>query len=449
MVPRFLKDDEQRKRSLFCWMSIGILLISCLFLLQTIGNGQSKLFSHHSPFGQSLEKSSTNPKTNPTPDGCTGGRRIALHEEPFPLPPTSAYRRSCLHYRTENKTLPTEELPPLRDPDHFVDRLLGTFHNRRVVLLGDSLMRQWFETLSHRLGMEQSWFESSSKPQRLVQAEAFGIQFLAMHKPPEGMNEAEGYSIASTPRKEEVEMGAGLPTRFRSASSRSPCDEENNNEDPILLNTTLEYFHMDVLFLKNQGLSSVPPVALFEFLFKKSDVVVVNVGLHYGKGGDFGFLQDIQIFMHACSQVRDKLNQELFSDSSSKDGGRQTSSTEQKMCVYREVFPQHFIPARNEPTYPAFPDNFEFNISRMSTETCGPFDRNVNPLLFRKSPPLLDEMARSYNIPVVKVQDMLKDAWQWHKGASDCTHFCQDNELWDLIHDELIEHIMRSSITAE
>lgn len=354
-----------------------------------------------------------------------------------------AYRPSCREHRV-NHTLPSpDSLPKLEDPEHFMDHLLETFHDRRVVFLGDSLSRQWYETLSCRLGLDQMWFQAemeeyeSSLPPRLIRArDEYGLHFLDMHIPPSDMKSALGYSIADRSSSSPAADGT---TSSMTRLSCSQEGEEHQQQHNVPFQSTLEYFHLDQLTYYDGELAllqNVSTPSLFEFLFSESDVIVFNLGVHYG--ADFSLIPDVQSLMKFCARARDRIN------SNSDAQASNTHRHRKKVCVYREILPQHFqyIERNDTDGSPVkFPPNFQFNRTFVDPESCGPFDRNVNPFLFRNTPRVFAEMARSYDIPVVEVQELLRDAWEWHKGPPDCTHFCQDPELWDLVHERLVAEL--------
>jgi len=81
--------------------------------------------------------------------------------QPQSCPNRNAYKPSCkisaLHQAIHDEG--HLSLPKLKDPSHFLADLASFFHGKRIALVGDSLTRQWFETLSCRLGLKQTWFK--------------------------------------------------------------------------------------------------------------------------------------------------------------------------------------------------------------------------------------------------------------------------------------------------
>ena len=65
-----------------------------------------------------------------------------------------------------------------------------------------------------------------------------------------------------------------------------------------------------------------------------------------------------------------------------------------------------------------------------------------NALNFYKIKKLYD-LSKEYDVPIVHLESELIDGWRWHlyhtaAGLWDCSHFCQDNEVWDIFHHGLV-----------
>jgi hypothetical protein len=101
-----------------------------------------------------------------------------------------------------------------------------------------------------------------------------------------------------------------------------------------------------------------------------------------------------------------------------------------KGCFFfRETFPQHFA-LMNQTIYSG-----EFN-DEVVSDRCGPIIGNH----FGNSN--VDEFGHLFNVPLVRVENNFRNAWKWHifgNTRMDCTHFCQDIEVWDLVHNSLLE----------
>ena len=70
------------------------------------------------------------------------------------------------------------------------NRILQKFHGKKIALVGDSLTRQWFETLSCFLELSQPhWYP-------VLPSHLKKTKLKPMHSPPRGMKRASGYSHA-------------------------------------------------------------------------------------------------------------------------------------------------------------------------------------------------------------------------------------------------------------
>lgn len=304
-------------------------------------------------------------------------------------PYNSGYRESCGEQANISPFLPKLE------EEKFVSSLLSFFHGKRVALIGDSLTRQWYEMLSCRLGMDIRFFSLDQPlPSRLLEAQKAGVQIAPLHVPPQYMVEnnkvAHGYATSSV-----------------SLDTDTPVDCQT-------LESTLEFYHQDTL-PKNGG--------LLDFIADRADVVVTNVGLHY----KIDECDD-------CPQYKEDLEKVFQTCSTINLSGR-------AKCMFLETTPQHFQFEGDPNSSGYFTVTSEDGTEKTRKKQCGPIDYKESPS--HKANMMADGLSKKYQVPIVHVESILRDAWRWHvhlnsEGFTDCTHFCQDNEVWDIFHSALI-----------
>ena len=320
-------------------------------------------------------------------------------------PDANAYRNSC---KSKARTIrsPRGGLPPLQDPDHFIPHLLHLFNNRRVALVGDSISRQWYETLSCRLGMKPKWyplqairrndkFRFHRLPQRLRDAEQLhNISFVDMANVPKEYKEigtVHGYSHAGSPKSRDS-------TAIHNKSGGGPSCQ--------FLNATLDYYHMNRL-----GESGTDTRKVFEFITNSSDIVIMNIGAHYSEKLDV-LDSHLETVMKLCGEYNTNAKRERNSH---------------KKCFYRETLPAHFQ-FQSKPCGEYLLDHGDEKkrCGPMKSRIASPFNEHVR------------KYGKAYGVPIVD-GSMLMDAWRWHfSDIHDCRHFCQDNEVWDLLHESLL-----------
>lgn len=154
---------------------------------------------------------------------------------------------------------------------------------------------------------------------------------------------------------------------------------------------------------------------ILEFVANHSDILVVNIGLHY--------------------PGKDKLEPDL------RDTMEQCGALEN--CYFRETFPQHFSHV-NKTRYSG-----EYKGNGIRHDRCGPIVGH------HYGNAHVDKFGHLFDVPIVRVEDKLRDAWKWHlwKGGNshqmmDCTHYCQDNRVWDLVHSSLLEAVRSLNTTS-
>ena len=349
-------------------------------------------------------------------DNRTGHRHLECP------PPVSAHKPSC-----RGDVLATAGadagLPPLARPGaDLVPRLLDFFHGRRVAVLGDSLARQWFETLACRLGRNVTWYPRRQRaPPALRAAEdGYGASFPPLHDTPRGYGR-DGVCGYGSSHASVVDDGPLCRT----------------------LNTTLDYFHVDVFDNETHARR------IFDFVAASYDAFVFNIGAHYRKNLVL-YNTHAREIMQLCG---------AFNAETKARSGR-------RRCYFRETLPGHFhrqstcgeYATREDPWLCGEHDYTSRRQDNTATKAgkktnarkekrkkrkaekhmdpnmrCGPVQTNLTSTFNV----IARHHAVSYGVPLVNAS-ALKDAWRWHPN-NDCRHFCQDNEVWDLLHESLFD----------
>jgi hypothetical protein len=283
--------------------------------------------------------------------------------------------------------------------DDLLVKLRSIFHRRRVVLVGDSLMRQWFETLSCRLGMPSTWFElnglrgntdPSKRLERIVNTS--GIVIAPLKSPPAGLANSSGYSIAST-----------------------EISSLDNTTDFCGFETKIEYVRYDVTRpghkISNLWNALMMPHGPDDAIYEKETLLILNLGIHYTKKSRESYTKDLNKVLEAC-------------------GVMNRIEPAKVRCLFRDITPQHHLiksPAEK------FPVDWQFNRKDLG-QGCSPFDEFQNKVIFPNHTDWY-RMAESHGVPVIKIMDnpIWIDAWNYHED-NDCTHYCQDSMLWDVLH---------------
>lgn len=298
-------------------------------------------------------------------------------------PDVNAYHKSCRQKAISSNFPPPQELA---DPQNFVPRLLNFFQGKKVALVGDSLTRQWFETLSCRLGMDPTWYPKNKIPARLKKwAVSDGILFKPMNAAPRNYRKyGKVYGYArSLPSRKILPKKPNMPCRrFKSS---------------------LEYYHIGT-FSEEDSIIAKTINAIAE----NSDVIIVNIGAHYRADNDSEDLLDIHLkeVMNTCGEIN------MNSD---------------KQCFFRETLPAHFQ-FKSKPCG-------EYIDSSEENKKCGPIKKGSSPSPMNRN---IAKYGEIYNVPIVNAS-VLKDFWRWHNNDHDCRHFCEDNEVWDLLHESLLQ----------
>jgi len=171
------------------------------------------------------------------------------------------------------------------------------------------------------------------------------------------------------------------------------------------LQSTIEYIRKDKFAL---DILKFP--AFLQALLSQADVVIFNFGVHYTN--EKLYRQHLDIAFSSCGEINNNRNL--------------------KSCFFRENFPQHFQPKNGT----AFKENFVFHWDDIKRGKCGPFQEGIHPQIFWSKA----ELQRKYpNVPIIPTLEALRSAWNWHPKGPDCTHFCQDSVLWDIVHLGLIK----------
>jgi len=274
----------------------------------------------------------------------------------------------------------------------FLPDLLSLFGSHKVALVGDSLTVQHFETLSKRLNWRSHWFAHGSTPPRILRArQHYHLEFSDF------IPGQVGYLVATPPA--------------------TPANANRNCAQ-------LEYFKIrDLQRTKNV-------TQLLEFLLEESDIVIFNLGVHYRERKLYQW--DMQQLFQACGVV----NQQNQNQS-------QNIYNKNKYCLFREALPQHTQP--NKKNFDMFPTNWRYNRSD-TVRGCGVFQPTVNSIIFQ-SRDWLTKLSETHGVPVIRVMDEFVEAHRWHSdGIGDCTHYCQDNMLWDIFHKKVVDVIMQVTL---
>ena len=270
--------------------------------------------------------------------------------------------------------------------------LLSFFGSHNVALVGDSLTVQHFETLVQRLQWRSQCFAHGSTPPRILRArQQYRLEFSDF------VFGKVGY-LAATPKS-------------------TPINAQRNNC------TQLEFF-------KLQNLQKTKNVTqLLEFLFEESDIVIFNVGVHYRRNNSYK--SDMQQIFQACGVVNQNQNT--------------NNNTNNKHCFFRETLPQHTQP--NKKKFDVFPANWKYNDAD-TEHGCGGFQPTVHSIVFQ-SRDWLTNLSETHGVPVIRVMDEFVEAHRWHSdGKGDCTHYCQDNMVWDIFHRKVLDVIMQVALLA-
>lgn len=318
--------------------------------------------------------------------------------QPQRCPDKYAYKPSCKIFAM-HQAIQEEghlELPKIKDPSNFVGDLITFFHGKRIALVGDSLTRQWFETLSCRLGLNQTWFRKTETLKKLPPHLALAknknnVTFTNVNNGPRHMKSGHylGYATSSNQFSSTSKLG-----RFQDSSACQP------------FYTNIEYYHLELLQEKTSDTKS-----LVEFISNVSDVMIFNIGAHYADKKQIRNLdRDLQTLLEIC--------------------GTYNTNTSISRCFFRETLPAHFQ-FKDKPC-----GEYDFEDKAIA---CGPTD----PILHSPFNQNLDVYGKRFNVPIVKAS-ILQPAWRWHGHIPsghkpDCRHYCQDNLVWDLLHESLLQ----------
>ncbi|GFH44473.1 hypothetical protein CTEN210_00947 [Chaetoceros tenuissimus] len=290
-------------------------------------------------------------------------------------------------------------LPKLKDPSNFLADLVTFFHGKRISLFGDSLTRQWFETLSCRLGLKQTWVKTMEKsdalpPHLILAKNKYNVTFSNVHIGPRHMK--SGHYL-------------GYVTSANQFSSTSKLDKLQDGSACQPFFTSIEYYHVDLLKEQTSDTKN-----LVKFISNVSDIMIFNIGAHYADEKQLHNLDsDLQTLLEFC-------------------GSYNTDATSR--CFFRETLPAHFQ-FKDKPCG-------EYNFEEKAI-ACGPTDPNLmSP--FNEN---LDAYGNKFNVPIIKAS-MLQPAWRWHGHTQsghkpDCRHYCQDDLVWDLLHESLLTTVNR------
>mmetsp|Transcript_1072 Transcript_1072/g.1163 ORF Transcript_1072/g.1163 Transcript_1072/m.1163 type:complete len:423 (+) Transcript_1072:287-1555(+) len=323
---------------------------------------------------------------NVLPENSAGGIGGAMGTLPFR--PNCAAR--ALQDTAEEQQPNNTKVACVNETQLLLSDLLSLFGSHKVALVGDSLTCQHFETLSKRLNWTSHyWFTHGPTPPRILRArQQYHMEFLGFEP------DKVGY-LAATP------------------TPATPADTNSRNC------TQLEYFKLrDLQRTKNV-------TQLLEFLLEESDIVIFNLGVHYRHSTSYQW--DMTQLFQACGVVNQNQNQ----------------NTNNKYCFFRETLPQHTQPDKRK--FDVFPTNWTYNDAD-TVHGCGVFQPTVNSIVFQ-SRDWLTTLSETHGVPVIRVMDEFVEAHRWHSnGISDCTHYCQDDMLWDIFHRKVLDIIMQVAL---
>ena len=162
----------------------------------------------------------------------------------------------CMHTHTP----PTCAGRPLRVRDTNIPRF-QLLENKTIILIGDSLTREWFETLSCALNSTAMWFPEWTTESRVLDA-IRDAHLISMHNSPVHQVATLGYA-----------------------------------ESVTKTNVTLIYYHCDTYI--NGTIAHAT---------KRADIVVANIGVHYVLGSQIAayeqYLTDLDRTFKALSDCR-------------------------------------------------------------------------------------------------------------------------------------------------
>lgn len=272
-------------------------------------------------------------------------------------------------------------LPGLIDASNFIPRLLQFFHGKRVAIVGDSVSRQWYESLSCRLGMNPVWFRKGDVPQFLGDwYNSSDIILRPMNNSPRNHRHHKVYGYASSTSKEKK--------------------NEHENHHCKRFWSRLEYYHVNDFHEAKNSISKT-----LNAISDRNDITIINIGAHYAFKMDV-FEEHVQEVMKVCGELNNNGNG--------------------KRCYFRETLPAHF----QDKSMPCGEFTEALKQIRPKERKCGPIT-GTSPMNAN-----LTNYASEYNVTIID-GTVLNNAWNWHR-TSDCRHYCQDNEVWDLIHESLL-----------
>ena len=305
-------------------------------------------------------------------------------------PYDKSYKRSC-----KSKANKPPYLPKV-DEDKLLKDLVSLLHGKRIALIGDSLTRQWFEMLSCRLGLALHFFDTHKPlPIRLQQAKEYGTEIVDLHVPPESFTEkgkhARGYAVSKVDSN-----------NYRNNNCRTP-------------DIVLEYYHHDSV---DFNINSV-----LDFAAEYADLVVINLGFHNQINGC------VVPKLYDCPDYQKQI-EDIFQRCGKINKGQHGR------CFFRETTPQHFVLKKGSDFHGAG----SYDPAYLDTTKCGPIT-NIEGSGSHAVNQIANMLSKEYDVPIVHIESELIDAWRWHLKKSDlwdCSHFCQDNEVWDLFHRGLV-----------
>jgi len=245
--------------------------------------------------------------------------------------------------------------------------LLNNLRNKKVTLFGDSITRQTFKAFQYQLVVSNISFHlqglGSTKELIITEKYNVSVELFLVYQIylPEKNYPKNGYKLA-----------------------------------PVNQTTRSLFFVNASLILKK---------------IKSSDIVIFNIGIHYGSNPSYTPAQyySVTSFTHILRWIRNALEYDMMMQPL-------------KSHFYRLTFPQHFKTV--SPYKDALPSG-DYSLASKPYTCIDTSDRHWSDLLaqvcFDDSP-----------VKVLDLYEVFKNAGRYHsaENTADCSHFCWNHHLW-------------------
>jgi len=297
-------------------------------------------------------------------------------------------------------------------PKDLLEAIYAT--NRDIVILGDSLSRQWFEELSCYLGAFDAWPGFATPP-------------INDHRGPLETEVTESFLRFRTDYRSRYDgnMGdLGFKPFSRFGAYELPLPEvSKRGGDPLRviysgvqrgIEETMDFFrYYDLQYPKN--------------FRRKRPIFVINIGLHYNWG------QDLNRHGNPRSEKDLKANLYMIMRYCQNSGAR---------CIIRESSPQHFDTDAKDGVFPLVRTHPNVCMEQPPA-TFDQLSRWRNDVLYDVINGVLkdDKQVRGRGVlTVMPLFDKLLGLSKKHRRTyRDCTHFKSDPEIWEPWHVSLTE----------